>query len=67
MKSQKIIGVKFNTKSPKYKTKQYYYKTNKSVNVGDKIQVDTFNHKNVNVVVSNSDYKGKKKANLKTY
>ena len=66
-KNSQIIGVQFNTKSPKYKNKNYYYKTNKQVEKGDKIQVDTFNHKGVDVVVSKVNYKGKTRNNLKTY
>lgn len=66
-KNRQIIGVQFNTKSAKYKNKNYYYITNKKVNKGDKIQVNTFNHKNVDVIVSKVNYKGKTKNNLKTY
>ena len=63
----KIIGVKFNTTSPKYKTKTYYYKTDKSVQKGQKITVPVENNKRVDVVVSNPNYKGKVKSNLKKY
>lgn len=63
----KIIGVKFNTTSPKYKTKTYYYKTDKSVQKGQKITVPVETNKRVDVVVSNPDYKGKVKSNLKKY
>lgn len=63
----KIIGVKFNTTSPKYKTKTYYYKTNKSVQKGQKITVPVETNKRVDVVVSNPNYKGKVKSNLKKY
>ena len=64
-KKQHIIGVQFNTKSVKYKNKNYYYKTNKNVNVGDNIKVSTPNSKNVSVIVSNSNYKGKLSNNRK--
>lgn len=64
-KNSQIIGVQFNTKSPKYKNKNYYYKTNKNVNVGDNIKVSTPNSKNVSVIVSNSNYKGKLSNNRK--
>ena len=63
----KIIGVKFNTTSPKYKTKTYYYKTNKDVKIGDEITVHVATNKKVDVIVSNPDYKGKVKNNLKLY
>lgn len=63
----KIIGVKFNTTSPKYKTKTYYYKTDKNVYKGQKISVPVETNKRVDVVVSNPDYKGKVKSNLKKY
>ena len=63
----KIIGVKFNTTSPKYKTKTYYYKTDKSVQKGQKITVPVETNKRVDVVVSNPNYKGKVKSNLKKY
>ena len=60
----KIIGVKFNTASLKYKTKTYYYKTDKSVQKGQKITVPVETNKRVDVVVSNPNYKGKVKSNL---
>ena len=63
----KIIGVKFNTTSTKYKTKTYYYKTDKNVYKGQKISVPVETNKRVDVVVSNPDYKGKVKSNLKKY
>lgn len=63
----KIIGVKFNTTSPKYKTKTYYYKTNKVVKVGDEITVPVDTNKKVDVIVSCDNYNGKVKSNLKKY
>ena len=63
----KIIGVKFNTTSPKYKTKTYYYKTDKSVQKGQKISVPVDTNKRVDVVVSNPDYKGRINKKLKSY
>lgn len=63
----KIIGVKFNTTSPKYKTKTYYYKTDKSVQKGQKITVPVETNKKVDVVVSNPNYNGRITRNLKKY
>ena len=63
----KIIGVKFNTTSPKYKTKTYYYKTDKSVQKGQKITVPVETNKRVDVVVSCDDYKGRINKKLKSY
>lgn len=63
----KIIGVKFNTTSPKYKTKEYYYKTDKKVHKGQEITVEVDRNKKVDVIVTNTNYKGKIKPNLKTY
>lgn len=63
----KIIGVKFNTTSPKYKTKTYYYKTNKDVKIGDEITVPVDRNKKVDVIVSCDNFKGKVKSNLKKY
>ena len=63
----KIIGVKFNTTSPKYKTKTYYYKTDKTVQKGQKITVPVDTNKRVDVVVSNPDYKGRIPKKLKIY
>lgn len=65
-KNSHIIGVKFNTKSEKYKTKEYYYITNKKVKQGDIIEVSVPNSENVKAIVSNPNYKGKKN-NLKRY
>lgn len=68
-KNNHIIGVMFNTKSIKYKNKEYYYKTTKETNKGEKIQVPTPNSPKTSVVVSNPDYKGKlsKNRKYKTY
>ena len=68
-KNSHIIGVKFNTKSQKYKNKEYYYKTNKETNNGEKIHVPTANSPKVSVVISNNNYKGKlnKNRKYKTY
>ena len=63
----KIIGVKFNTTSTKYKTKTYYYKTDKNVHKGQKISVPVDRNKMVDVIVSKPHYKGKVKSNLKKY
>lgn len=68
-KKNHIIGVMFNTKSIRYKNKEYYYKTTKETNKGEKIQVPTPNSPNVSVIISNNDYKGKlsKNRKYKTY
>ena len=63
----KIIGVKFNTTSPKYKTKTYYYKTNKDVKIGDEITVPVDTNKKVDVIVSCDNYNGKINKRLKSY
>ena len=63
----KIIGVKFNTTSPKYKTKTYYYKTNKDVKIGDEITVPVATNKKVDVIVSCDNYNGKINKRLKSY
>lgn len=63
----KIIGVKFNTTSPKYKTKEYYYKTDKRVVKGQKITVPVENNQKADVIVSNTNYNGKITRKLKTY
>ena len=63
----KIIGVKFNTTSPNYKTKEYYYKTTKNVHKGQKITVPVDNNNKVDVIVSNSNVNANIKRNLKTY
>ena len=63
----KIIGVKFNTTSTKYKTKTYYYKTDKNVHKGQKISVPVDRNKMVDVIVSCDDYKGKINKKLKKY
>ena len=66
---KKVIGVKFNTRSEKYKNKNYYYLTNKEVKKGERIQVQTRNSMDVPCIVSNNDYKGKlsKNRKYKTY
>lgn len=66
---KKVIGVKFNTRSEKYKNKNYYYLTNKEVKKGDKIHVQTRNSTDASCIVSNNDYKGKlsKNRKYKTY
>lgn len=63
----KIIGVKFNTTSPKYKTKEYYYKTDKRVVKGQKIIVEVEKNKKADAIVSNSNYNGKITRKLKHY
>lgn len=67
MKKDKVIGVKFNTTSSKYKTKEYYYKTDKRVHEGQEITVEVERNKKVDVIVSNPNYKGKITHKLKTY
>ena len=68
-KNNHVIGVMFNTKSIKYQNKEYYYKTNKETNKGEKIQVPTPNSPNTSAIVSNNNYKGKlsKNRKYKTY
>lgn len=63
----RVIGVQFHTKSPKYTNKTYYYKTNKQVEMGSTIYVEVPNNKKATVIVSNSNARGKNKANLKRY
>ena len=63
----KIIAVKFNTTSPEYKTKQYYYKTDKRVIKGQEIIVPVENNQKASAIVSNSNVKSKITRKLKNY
>lgn len=61
----KIVGVKIDTKSVKYKDKIYYYKTNKKLKKGEVINVKmpTGGTATCTVSIVNSN---KKKTNLKS-
>ncbi len=63
--NKKIIAVQFNTKSKKYKNKNYFYYTNKNLKINDRIQVPTNNNNKTPSIVSINNYTGKLSKNRK--
>lgn len=65
MKKDRIVGISINTKSLKYKDKIYYYKTDKELVEGDKIEVKMPTGGLTDCIVVEADNKNIHKLNLK--